>query len=102
MLDMLSIQGREQIPWEKKILKMFWRGRDSNRLRFKLIDIARENPDLLNASITNFFFFHNDIAKYGPAQRPISFFEFFKVCGLKRSIDTRLTNISLRFSTNTK
>ncbi|XP_063973094.1 protein O-glucosyltransferase 2-like [Diachasmimorpha longicaudata] len=77
MLDMLSVQGNIKTPWNGKIEKMFWRGRDSRRERLKLIDISREHPDLFNVSITNFFFFRDEVAKYGPGQRPISFFNFF-------------------------
>ncbi|XP_034949394.1 protein O-glucosyltransferase 2-like [Chelonus insularis] len=78
MLDVLSVQGNIKTPWEKKIEKVFWRGRDSRRERLDLIDIARENPELFNVSITNFFFFKNEMEKYGPGERHISFFDFFK------------------------
>ncbi|KAL2720809.1 protein O-glucosyltransferase 2-like [Vespula squamosa] len=78
MLDMLSVQGNTDTPWEKKIEKLFWRGRDACRERLDLIDISRKQPDLFNVSLTNFFFFKNEIEKYGPAQSHISFFQFFK------------------------
>ncbi|XP_015113633.1 protein O-glucosyltransferase 2 [Diachasma alloeum] len=77
MLDMLSVQGNIKTPWKQKIGKMFWRGRDSRRERLKLIEISKKYPDLFNVSITNFFFFREEIEKYGPGQRPISFFDFF-------------------------
>ena len=75
---MLSVQGSTKLSWEEKAEKAFWRGRDSRRERLDLIDIARKHPDLINASITNFFF-RDEIEKYGPGQSPISFFEFFEV-----------------------
>lgn len=78
MLDMLSVQGNINTPWEKKIEKLFWRGRDSCRERLNLIDISKKYPDLFNVSLTNFFFFKNEIDKYGPAQSHVSFFQFFK------------------------
>ncbi|XP_034188596.1 protein O-glucosyltransferase 2 [Osmia lignaria lignaria] len=78
MLDILSVQGNTDTPWEKKIEKVFWRGRDSSRERLDLIDISRKHPDLFNASITNFFFFKNEMDKYGPGQSHVSFFDFFK------------------------
>ncbi|XP_015600505.1 KDEL motif-containing protein 1 [Cephus cinctus] len=78
MLDMLSVQGSTNIPWQNKKEKLFWRGRDSQRERLDLIDIAREHPDLFNASITNFFFFKDEIDKYGPRQNHVSFFTFFE------------------------
>ncbi|KAK0076614.1 hypothetical protein PV325_005093, partial [Microctonus aethiopoides] len=78
MLDMLSIQGNIKTPWKNKTEKVFWRGRDSRRERLDLIDIARKYPDLFNVSITNFFFFQNEIEKYGPGEKHVSFFDFFK------------------------
>ncbi|EZA48857.1 KDEL motif-containing protein [Ooceraea biroi] len=78
MLDTLSVQGNTELPWDSKIEQLFWRGRDSRRERLDLIDISRRHPDLFNVSITNFFFFRNEIDKYGPAQTHVSFFNFFK------------------------
>ncbi|PSN36213.1 KDEL motif-containing protein 1 [Blattella germanica] len=77
MLDMLSVQGNIEKKWEEKIEKAFWRGRDSRRERLDLIDIAREHPDLFNASLTNFFFFRDEEKLYGPKEKHISFFKFF-------------------------
>ena len=79
MLDMLSVQRNVELSWNKKIEKVFWRGRDSSIARLNLIDIARKNPDLFNASITNFFFFRDKIDEYGPEQKYVPFFDFFKV-----------------------
>lgn len=76
-LDMLSVQGNTGPKWEDKIDKAFWRGRDSRQERLDLIDIARKNPDLINASLTNFFFFRDKEDEYGPKVPHISFFEFF-------------------------
>ncbi|XP_024220735.2 protein O-glucosyltransferase 2 isoform X2 [Bombus impatiens] len=80
MLDMLSIQGNTDTPWNEKIEKVFWRGRDSSRERLNLIDISRKYPDLFNVAITNFFFFKDEMDKYGPEQSHVSFFHFFKLC----------------------
>lgn len=77
-MDMLSVQGSTELSWDEKVAKAFWRGRDSRRERLDLIDIARENPDFINASITNFFFFRDEMDKYGPGQKPISMFNFFE------------------------
>lgn len=79
MLDMLSVQGNIDKKWDKKIEKAFWRGRDSRKERLRLIDIAREHPDLFNASLTNFFFFRDEEKYYGPKVPYISFFKFFDV-----------------------
>lgn len=81
---MLSVQGNIDLTWQEKIPKAFWRGRDSSRERLKLVDIAREYPDLFNVSLTNFFFFRNEEEKYGPKEKHISFFKFFDVCILSR------------------
>lgn len=79
MLDTLSVQGNTDLPWENKIEQLFWRGRDARRERLDLIDISRKHPELFNVSITNFFFFKDQIDKYGPGQSHVSFFSFFKV-----------------------
>lgn len=77
---MLSVQANIGIPWSKKIQKAFWMGRDSNKHRLSLIDISRKHPDLINASITNFFFYKDLKDQYGSGKKPISFFKFFDVC----------------------
>jgi hypothetical protein len=76
-LDMLSVQ-KEQWSWSDKAEKAFFRGRDSRRERLDLIDISRANPELLNSSITNFFFFTDEVAKYGPKVGHIPFPDFFE------------------------
>ncbi|XP_026325744.1 KDEL motif-containing protein 1-like isoform X2 [Hyposmocoma kahamanoa] len=76
-LDTLSVQGSIDRTWPQRESRAFWRGRDSREERLKLIDIARANPELFNASLTNFFFFRNKEAEYGPKQPHISFFKFF-------------------------
>ncbi|KAG8231930.1 hypothetical protein J437_LFUL011399, partial [Ladona fulva] len=76
-LDMLSVQGNTELPWEERIEKGFWRGRDSRTERLKLVSMSREHPDLLNASLTNFFFFRDKEEIYGPKVPHISFFKFF-------------------------
>lgn len=78
MLDMLSVQGNVDSPWEDRIAKVFWRGRDSNRERLHLITLSREYPHLFNASLTNFFFFRDEEDKYGPKMEHVSFFKFFE------------------------
>lgn len=77
-IDILSVQNARN-AWDEKKPIAFWRGRDARRERLKLIDIARENPELFNVSLTNFFFFRDEEAKYGPKTPHISFFEFFDV-----------------------
>ncbi|XP_043197759.1 protein O-glucosyltransferase 2-like [Amphibalanus amphitrite] len=78
MLDMLSVQSKEHVPWEQKQNMSFWRGRDSRRERLRLVDISRERPDLVDAALTHFFFFKAEEKTYGPTQPRISFFDFFK------------------------
>ncbi|XP_046385812.1 protein O-glucosyltransferase 2-like [Ischnura elegans] len=76
-LDMLSIQGNVELPWEERIEKGFWRGRDSRMERLNLVAMSRKRPDLLNASLTNFFFFRDQEEVYGPKEPHVSFFKFF-------------------------
>ncbi|XP_038208405.1 protein O-glucosyltransferase 2-like [Zerene cesonia] len=76
-LDILSVQGNVEHQWKDREPKAFWRGRDSRAERLKLIDIARANPDLINASLTNFFFFRDKEEQYGPKIPHISFYKFF-------------------------
>ncbi|KPJ12707.1 KDEL motif-containing protein 1 [Papilio machaon] len=76
-LDTLSVQGNVEKKWEDRKPIVFWRGRDSRAERLKLIDIARANPELFNASLTNFFFYREKEAQYGPKQPHVSFFKFF-------------------------
>ena len=78
-LDMMSVQGNTGPKWEEKISKGFWRGRDSRQERLDFVVMARANPDLFNAALTNFFFFKADDEKYGKKVKHISFFDFFKV-----------------------
>ncbi|XP_059473054.1 protein O-glucosyltransferase 2-like [Neocloeon triangulifer] len=77
-IDMLSVQGNTPMPWEQRKPVAFWRGRDSSRERLDLIKIAREHHDLINASLTNFFFFRDLEDIYGPKVKHVSFFDFFE------------------------
>ncbi|KAI4465311.1 kdel lys-asp-glu-leu containing - related [Holotrichia oblita] len=76
-LDMLSVQGNVNKQWKDRKPKAFWRGRDSNKERLKLIDISRQHPDLYNVSLTNFFFFRDKEKEYGPKADHVSLFSFF-------------------------
>lgn len=76
---MLSVQGNIEKKWNEKIEKLFWRGRDSSRERLSLILLSRQYGDLINASLTDFFFFRDVEHKYGPKEERISFFKFFDV-----------------------
>ncbi|KAL9976452.1 hypothetical protein ACROYT_G013755 [Oculina patagonica] len=77
-LDMLSVQSNGSPKWSDKINKAFWRGRDSREERLKLVVMAKKNPELFDAALTNFFFFKYDENKYGPKVKHMSFFDFFK------------------------
>lgn len=67
--------------WTNKEPKAFWRGRDSRQERLDLVLMSRQRPDLIDAALTNMFFFTDDesVSKYGPTVNKSSFFEFFKV-----------------------
>lgn len=94
-LDIMSVQN-VRLRWEEKNPVAFWRGRDARRERLRLIDYAREYPDMFNVSITNFFFFQNEENRYGPKVPYISFFEFFDV-SLSFSMQFFPHNISFFF-----
>ena len=76
---MLSVQSNPNTKWENKEEKAFWRGRDSRRERLNLVSLSRQHPELINASLTNFFFFRDEEKTYGPKEDHISFFKFFDV-----------------------
>ena len=78
-LDLLSVQSNNAVPWAEKKPLGFWRGRDSRQERLDLITLARQRPDLFNASLTNFFFFRDQEEQYGPKEKHVSFFDFFNV-----------------------
>lgn len=77
-LDILSVFGKQSIKFNDKKDVLFWRGRDSNEVRLKLVKMAKNYTDLINASLTNFFFFRDQIEEYGPQSPYISFFDFFQ------------------------
>lgn len=77
VLDIFSVQ-REKWRWNEKEEKAFFRGRDSRRERLELVKIAKTYPNLFNCTITNFFFYKDEIAEFGPKVPHISFFDFFK------------------------
>lgn len=77
ILDILSVQ-REKFKWKEKEEKAFFRGRDSRRERLDVVELSKSHPNLFNSSITNFFFYKDEIEKFGPKVPHISFFDFFK------------------------
>lgn len=79
MLDMQSVQA-VRWRWEEKVPKAFWRGRDSSSKRLALVRLSRDPrwSDLFNVSLTNFFFFRDEEAEYGPRTEHMSFMDFFQ------------------------
>lgn len=78
---MFSVRANTGPKWEQKIDKLFWRGRDSRRERLELVALSKLHPDLVDAALTNMFFYREpeDLQKYGPIVNRTSFFDFFKV-----------------------
>ncbi|KAK6632466.1 Protein O-glucosyltransferase 2 [Polyplax serrata] len=76
--DMLSVQGNTGANWNSKTNKAFWRGRDSSLERLKLVELSRKYPDIINASLTHFFFFRDKEKEYGPTVDSVPFFDFFQ------------------------
>ncbi|KAG8519031.1 Protein O-glucosyltransferase 3 [Galemys pyrenaicus] len=75
--DLLSIQGNTGPSWINKTEKAFFRGRDSREERLQLAQLSKENPELLDAGITGYFFFQEKEKELGKAKL-IGFFDFFK------------------------
>ena len=88
-LDIFSVQGNTGPKWNEKLNKAFWRGRDSRQERLDLVLISRKYPFLIDAGLTNMFFFREleHMQKYGPLVKPVSFFDFFKVSFLRLDFD---------------
>jgi hypothetical protein len=72
MLDMLSFQGNVDKKWDKKIEKHFGEV-ETQRGRLKFIAVAHKHPDLFNASLTNFFFYRDEVKYYEPKVSHVSF-----------------------------
>ncbi|KAM3870231.1 protein O-glucosyltransferase 3 [Diretmus argenteus] len=75
--DLLSIQGNTGPPWVNKTEQAFFRGRDSREERLHLVSLSKENPELLDAGITGWFFFRAREKDVGKASL-VGFFDFFK------------------------
>lgn len=76
---MLSVQSNNAPQWEERNKTAFWRGRDSRRERLDLVILSRKKPDLVDAKLTNMFFFKKDPKLYGEIVKSSSFMDFFKV-----------------------
>ncbi|XP_014733091.1 PREDICTED: KDEL motif-containing protein 2-like isoform X5 [Sturnus vulgaris] len=75
--DLLSIQGNTGPFWGNKTERALFRGRDSREERLHLVRLSKENPELLDAGITGYFFFREKEKELGKAQL-MGFFDFFK------------------------
>ncbi|XP_016151500.1 protein O-glucosyltransferase 3 [Sinocyclocheilus grahami] len=75
--DLLSVQGNTGPVWSDKTEKAFFRGRDSREERLRLVTMSKENPELLDAGITAYFFFRDREKDLGKAPL-VGFFDFFK------------------------
>ncbi|XP_072242720.1 protein O-glucosyltransferase 3 [Leuresthes tenuis] len=75
--DLLSIQGNTGPPWVNKTGRAFFRGRDSREERLQLVSLSKNNPELLDAGITGWFFFRDREKHVGKAPL-VGFFDFFK------------------------
>ena len=82
-LTILSAQGTQNIPWDERDPRVFFRGRDSNQARLDLVSRHHMNTPLFDVGITAFFFFKHEEDKYGPIAKRVGFNEFFKVSYLK-------------------
>ena len=70
--------------WENKTERALFRGRDSREERLHLVKLSKENPELLDAGITGYFFFREKEKELGKVQL-MGFFDFFKVASKLQS-----------------
>lgn len=78
-LDLMSVQGNTGPKWANKTATAFFRGRDSRQERLDLVKLSMEKPNMLDAKLTNMFFFKHKKDEIGDLVEHISFFDFFKV-----------------------
>ncbi len=71
--------------WADKTEKAFFRGRDSREERLQLVTMSKENPELLDAGITAYFFFRDREKDLGKAPM-VGFFDFFKVSDAEENL----------------
>ena len=77
--DQFMIQKRgRSIPWNSKVTKAFFRGRDSRQERLDLAELAQNETELLDVGITKYFFFKENPEKYGETVEHTPFSDFFK------------------------
>ncbi|ELT95788.1 hypothetical protein CAPTEDRAFT_221044 [Capitella teleta] len=77
-LDLLSVQANTGPKWSNKSSVAFWRGRDSRQERLDLVKLSRKHPEVIDAKLTNMFFFKHNVDEVGELVKHISFFDFFK------------------------
>ena len=78
---MLSVQANTGPPWRRKAATAFWRGRDSRQERLDLVRMSLDRPAVIDARLTNMFFFKHDVTQHGEIVKHVSFFSFFEVGG---------------------
>ncbi|CAI8019667.1 Protein O-glucosyltransferase 2 [Geodia barretti] len=79
-LTTLSVQKTRGEAWETREPRAFFRGRDSNRERLDLVRLHRNETELFDVALTNWFFFTKEYSEevYGPKAKHVSFHDFFK------------------------
>ena len=83
---MLSVQANTGPRWENKSSLAFFRGRDSRQERLDLVRMSRKHPDVIDAKLTNMFFFKHT-EDLGELVKHVSFYDFFEVnCVVEKSI----------------
>ena len=78
-LDTLIVQSHNSRSWSNKSDLAFWRGRDSRQERLELVKLSRKHPEIIDAKLTNMFFFPKNEELYGEIVKAISFLDFFDV-----------------------
>ena len=78
-LDITMVQESRNIPWEERVPKGYFRGRDSNKARLELVKKYWNNTELFDVGLVAYFFHDHDEELYGPKATRVGLPEFFKV-----------------------
>ncbi|PAA67001.1 hypothetical protein BOX15_Mlig016306g1 [Macrostomum lignano] len=63
--------------WPNRLSRAFFRGRDSNKRRLELVQLSMAKPDLVDARLTNMFFFQHE-KSLGDIVKHVPLGDFFK------------------------
>ena len=69
-MDVQTMAAAQLTLWKDKIEKAFFRGRDSRKERLELVRLSKRHPNIIDAGLTNYFFFRKgEEEELGKAER---------------------------------